>query len=257
MDSTQRLAAIRTILSARERVRTVDLAERLSVSEVTIRKDLVVLEEQGFLSRTHGGAVLAERQEPHHNVSARMSRNSDTKRALARAARALIGHGETIYVDAGSTCAALASELVDMELRVVTDSLDVANRLAEHPGITLFMLGGSYRHGAGSFIGPWAQRTLEMVQLDRAFLGATGISRDGRFSAQNSIESDLKRAVVTAARTSVVLADREKLGVAAFSVFASVSDISALITDATPAESASLVAAGLEIIHVAPQATNL
>ncbi len=230
--SMERRHSILAILKARDSVRVSELRERLGVSDVTIRKDLDILEEQGAIVRTHGGAMLAELRDSIEPVHTRRMARVESKRDIARAALPLIQHGETIYLDAGSSAAELAELVADMELRVVTNSLQVLNRLAERPGISLFMVGGSYRHSAGSFIGPWAEDNLARVQLDHAFIGATGISLDGRFSSQNSVESQSKRLAISAARTAVVIADRSKIGVQAFSVFASSQDIDVLITDA-------------------------
>ncbi len=249
MTAPERRRAIQAILNVRDSVRVAELSERLHVSEVTIRKDLVILEEQGYLRRTHGGVVPAERFEPSHALVARRSTFPAAKQAIASAAVGLIQHGETIYIDSGSTCAALAEALADMELRILTNSLDVLNLLADRPNISLMVLGGSYRHDAGSFIGPWTTRLLATVQIDHAFLGATGVSSDGRFSSQNSIESEVKRSAIAAARTAVVLADRQKLGVHAFSVFAGPEDVGVLITDASADESAQFEALGIHVIQ--------
>ncbi len=229
--SLQRRHSILAILKARDSVRVSELRDRLGVSDVTIRKDLDTLEDQGAIVRVHGGAMLAELRDSVKSVHTRGLARVESKRSIARAALPLIQHGETIYLDAGSSAAELAELVADMELRVVTNSLQVLNRLADRPGISLFMVGGSYRHAAGSFIGPWAEENLGKVQLDHAFIGTTGVSLDGRFSSQNSIESQSKRAAIAAARTSVVIADRSKIGVQAFSVFASSEDIDVLITD--------------------------
>ena len=252
MASLERRQAILSILNVRDTIRVAELSERLAVSDVTIRKDLAFLEEQGYLERTHGGAVLAERMEPHWTLSARSKTRTGAKRTIAAEARGMIHHGETIYLDSGSTCTAVASEVADMELRVVTNSLQVLNRLADRPGISLFVVGGSYRHDAGSFIGPWADSAIRSVQVDHAFLGATGVSNTGRFSSQNNIESQFKRSVIATARRSIALVDRSKIGVQAFSVFADAGDIGVLVTDADADQCRRLEQAGLHVIRVSP-----
>lgn len=246
--SSERRQAILTILKVRDSIRVAELRERLGVSEVTIRKDLAFLEDQGFLTRTHGGAVPAERSDPRLSVVARARTSQEEKAAIARAARELIQHGETIFLDSGTTTAALAELITEMELRVVTNNVRVLNTLIDRSGIALFMIGGSYRHDSGSFIGPWAEENLRRVHLDHAFMGATGISRDGRFSARNSIEAGTKRAAIAAARTAVVLADRTKLGIQAFSIFAEARDVSVLVTDADRESCAPLEALGIHVI---------
>jgi DeoR/GlpR family transcriptional regulator of sugar metabolism len=255
--SSERRQAVLAILNARDGVRVADLAARLQVSDVTIRKDLALLEEQGYVKRTHGGAVPAERFEPEHALPTRHGTNRDRKAALARRARALVSHGETIFIDSGSTCAAFAGEITDMELRVVTNSLDVLTILADRPNISLLVVGGSYRHDAGSFIGPWAERSLGTVQFDHAFIGATGISLEGRFSAQNGLESQVKSAAIAVARTSIVIADGSKIGVQAFSVFAGPGEITTLVTDGTEEQCRPLEETGLHVIRLDDQIEDL
>lgn len=250
MTATERRQAIRAILNVRDSVRVTELSERLHVSEVTIRKDIAVLEEQGYLQRTHGGVVPAERFDPRYSLDARRSANPAIKGAIADAASLMPQHGETVYIDSGSTCAAFAARIAEMELRVVTNSLDVLTLLADRPNISLMALGGSYRHDAGSFIGPWTNQTFSLVQVDHAFLGATGVSREGRFSAQNSIEAEVKRHAIAAARTAVVLADGRKVGVQAFSVFANPEEIGVLVTDAEDKDCDRFESLGIHVIRV-------
>jgi DeoR/GlpR family transcriptional regulator of sugar metabolism len=200
------------------------------------------------LVRTHGGATLAERFDPHLSLASREITNREAKRRIAAAAADLVRHGETLFLDAGSTCAILADMVADMELRVVTNSLAVMDRLADRSGIALFAVGGSYRHDAGSFIGPWAEETIRTVQLDHAFVGATGLSWEGRLSAQNSIEAQFKRSVIATARSTVALVDESKIGVQAFSVFAEAGDVAALCTDATGATAEHLSETGFHLL---------
>ncbi|MFP4010977.1 MAG: DeoR/GlpR family DNA-binding transcription regulator [Spirochaetaceae bacterium] len=247
----QRHDDILQILQARRRITVGELTTRLSVSEVTIRKDLALLEDMGLLIRTRGGAELAEERERRHTLVARRGHNVSGKRAIAAAASELIEEGETVYLDAGSTCVLLAECLVTRTLRVVTNSIDVMMALADAPSVALFSVGGSYRKEAGSFIGPLAGTALQQLQIDTAFLGTTGVSVDGVLSSQNTIESELKRQVIHRARRSVVLADRSKLGRTAFSVFARAEDVDLLVTEATEAECPDFYALGVEVMCTA------
>ena len=135
-----------------------------------------------------------------------------------------------------------------MELRVVTNSLDVILELIDSPGISLFSTGGSFRPEACSFIGPGALETIRSVQIDTCFMGTTGFSRDGVFSSQNVIESQLKGEVIRSSRTAVMLADHSKYGSTAFSVFARAEDIDVLITDSAFSEGEAVAALGIELV---------
>ncbi len=250
MTGRERRQTITTILKKRGSLRVTEMSQRLEVSEVTLRKDLATLEEMGVLERTHGGAVLADQTDVGGLLSTRKRSASEAKLSIAHAAKKLLTHGETIFIDSGSTCAELARLIADMDLSVVSNALDVLVLLADRPGIALHATGGAFRHHAGSFIGPDAEEIVSRMHFDHAFVGATGVALDGRLSSQNSIEAQLKRRVVAAASTSVILADSSKFGRNAFSEFSTMSDIDILITDSgTDSETvAALRADGVDVL---------
>jgi DeoR/GlpR family transcriptional regulator of sugar metabolism len=244
----ERYEAILKMLDRLKKVSVQDLTQRFGVSEVTIRKDLSFLEERGKLVRIHGGAMLAEDEGRLRTIAIRQSEHTAEKTAISRKARELIRPGETVFIDAGSTCAALARAIRDMELRVVTNSLDAVLELVDSRGISLFSTGGSFRPEVCSFIGPGAMETIRSIQIDTCFMGTTGFSRDGVFSSQNVIESQLKAAVIRASRRAVMLSDHSKYGSTAFSVFARAEDIDVLVTDSAFAERESVAALGIELV---------
>jgi DeoR/GlpR family transcriptional regulator of sugar metabolism len=192
--------------------------------------------------------VLSEDRDILRALHRRIHENVEQKRAIALAARELLREDDTVYLDAGSTCALLARELRDMSLRVVTNSLNVMAELSSSPQITLYSLGGSFRSDAGSFIGPVALEALRNFQIETCFMGTTGLTGEGVCSSQNLIEAQLKRTVLESSRRRVILADHTKLGTTAFAVFAQPGDYDILVTDAGPAETERLRALGIEVI---------
>jgi DeoR/GlpR family transcriptional regulator of sugar metabolism len=246
---TERQNRILTMLSRLQRINVQDLTRKLGVSEVTIRKDLSFLEERGKLVRVRGGARLAEDGKRLRTVDIRIGEQRAEKRAIAARALTLIREGENIFIDSGSTCACLAALLRDRELRVMTNSLDVLNELAGAPGIALLSTGGSFRPEARSFIGPTALANLKNCQIDTCFIGATGFTVEGIFTSQNTLESQLKSAVLRASGRRIVLADHTKFGRSAFSVFARARDIDVLITDAGLVEVEAFGRLGMELLR--------
>ncbi|GAB4371168.1 MAG: transcriptional repressor AgaR [Spirochaetales bacterium] len=231
MSLIERHQEILRILSHRRKVSVQDLSSRLAVSEVTIRKDLSLLEEMGYLVRTRGGAIPATQEEFLHPITLRRTEHLEEKQAIARKAREFIQEGDTLYLDSGSTTQALAALLLDMSLRVVTNSIDIVLALEKAPSIAVYCVGGSYRKDAGSFIGPLALDGLKNFRIDTCFMGTTGFSTDGAFSSQNIFESDAKRQALKLSNRKILLADSSKYGKQAFSVFATVEDIHLLISD--------------------------
>lgn len=221
------------ILNRRERVTVAELTDRLRVSEVTVRKELSRLADAGRLVRVHGGARLAEEPEESRTVFRRRESNLGAKRDIARAAAELVREGETIFLDSGSTVEELARLVADMEVRVVTNSIEVISLLGGSRA-SVTCIGGGYRAEAGSFVGPLAVRTVREFFFDRCFLGATGITFDGTCSAQNVLEGEVKRAAIDQSTSRVVLADSSKLGNVAFSVFARAPEISLFVVESSP-----------------------
>jgi DeoR/GlpR family transcriptional regulator of sugar metabolism len=241
------------ILKTVELLRTVsvqELKDRLDVSEVTIRKDLSFLEDQGLILRTHGGARLAQDINRMHTLNVRERENPRLKKMIASRAALLISESDTIFLDSGSTCQALAENLRDdgRSVRVITNALPIMNILANSESISLYTIGGSFRREAGSFVGPLSLANLADYQIETGFIGATGFTDEGVFSSQNIIESQLKKQVLASSRRRVILADSTKANVQAFSVFARPSDVDLLITDTGYSDQADLKALGLEVL---------
>ncbi|MBN2510913.1 MAG: DeoR/GlpR transcriptional regulator [Spirochaetales bacterium] len=228
-----------------------ELTERLNVSEVTIRKDLSVLEEMGLVIRTRGGAELAQDSRFLKTITVRRNERLQEKTEIAKKACTLLRDGDTVFMDSGSTCMLMCSFLAPLSLRVVTNSIDVMTRLADLPDIQLVSVGGNYRSSAGSFLGPMAVEVLKQYQLETCFLGTTGFTDRLVFSSQNVLESQLKEAVLKVSSRRVILSDSSKYGHSAFSVFARKGDVDILVTDNAFTASDLFTENGIEVI-IAP-----
>lgn len=176
MIAAQRRARIVELVNRRGILSVEELSRQVGASLMTIRRDLTLLDGQGVLRRTHGGAVAlaAPRDVPFRR---RERLELQAKAAIGRAAAALVQPGETILLDAGTTVLAMAHRLRSVRnLTVVTNSVQVLAELWHRPEIRVVALGGLARHGSGSLTGPLAEKALEEIRVDRAFLGTTGIT---------------------------------------------------------------------------------
>jgi DeoR family fructose operon transcriptional repressor len=221
---------VQTVRS-RGRLDTGAMAERLRVSTETIRKDLLLLERRGLLSRVHGGAIAVEDLSFGPTVSARES-NEGEKRRIAQAALAEVPREGAVFLDAGSTTTVLAGMFPgDRDLQVFTNSLTIALVLISRPRLNVHTLGGRVRARAFAEVDNWAVRALSEIRVDVAFLGTNAFCGERGLSTPDESEATVKRLMLSAARRRVLLADRTKYGRTSLYKHADLCDIDLLITD--------------------------
>ncbi len=234
------------------RVEVRELAELLEVTPETVRRDLTALERRGLLHRVHGGAIPVERLGFEPEVAERETLMSPQKERIARAALDELPDGGAIILDAGTTTARLAELLpTDRELTVVTHALPIALQLAGRPSITVHLLGGVIRGRTLAAVGSWAERDVQDVFADVAFLGTNGLTIEQGLTTPDLVEAGVKRALVAAARRVVVLADHTKMGRTDFAHVAPLSAIDTLIsdTDLEPELAEEIEAAGPRVVR--------
>ncbi len=214
------------------RVDVKGLADALEVTPETVRRDLTALERLGLVRRVHGGAIPVERLGIEPAVADREGRMAGQKECIAKAALDELPDGGAVIIDAGTTTIRLAEMLpTDRELTVVTHGLPVAMLLAGRPNITLHLLGGTVRGRTLAAVGTWAEQALADVYADVAFLGTNGITSERGLTTPDLAEAGVKRALVAAARRTVVLTDHTKFGRVDFAQVAPLSAIDTVITD--------------------------
>jgi DeoR family fructose operon transcriptional repressor len=235
------------------RVDVVSLAEEFQVTAETIRRDLKTLDRAGLVRRVHGGAILAGRLDFEPDLAERESTMADLKDRIAQAAVAELPNEGTVILDAGSTAARLAAALpLDATLTVVTHSLPIAARLADHPGIQLHLVGGRVRHRTRAAVDAWALRAYSEIRADVLFIAANGFSASYGLTTPDLAEAAVKRAALHAARRVVLLADSSKHGQEHFARFGDLSDVDLLITDRglNPEDAAAIERGGTEVLCV-------
>ena len=208
-------------------------ASRLDVSAATIRRDLTLLEQEGQVTRTRGGAIRAgggTTLELPYDI--KRHRRIEEKRRIAAAAAEQVRPGDTVILDAGSTTYELALLLLHMRnLTVVTHDLKIAVKLASNPNITLVCAGGIARANVYTLLGPQVEVFLDSLRVDKAFLGADAIHTDGTVANVNLEEVPVKQAIVAAAGEVILLADSTKFDVIGFATVCDLAEIDVLVTD--------------------------
>ncbi|HWD61177.1 MAG TPA: DeoR/GlpR family DNA-binding transcription regulator [Humibacter sp.] len=206
------------LLADRGFVRVNELSEAFGVSEVTVRGDLTQLEEAQNIRRVRGGAVPRGAVGFHEHPMEESLRNSaEEKRGIARAVAATVGPGMSLLLDVGSTCLAVALELVARDdlydVTVMTNGLTIALEL-EHaiPRLQVIVTGGTLRPLQHSLVAPFATEVLQRVHADLAILGCNGLDAVTGVTNINLPEAELKRAMLRASDRTVVVADGSKAG---------------------------------------------
>jgi len=252
-----RLNTILASLQQEGSVSVEQLSSGLGVSVVTIRRYLNLLEQQGLLSRTHGGAVAMDPlfYEPFkkdRSFLAQVERFSNEKRRIGRAAAALIGVGETIAITPGTTTAEVIRGLpMNCNITVVTNTANIAMELSKRRDVSVFVTGGHLHGDWFSLVGPTAIRSLENMLIQTIFVGADGFDVSWGASCFSADEAELNGTMVKQARRRIAVVDHSKLGVVANWRICETSAIHTLVTDtdATDEMIEPFRKAGIEIIR--------
>lgn len=204
------------------------VSAELNLSEDTIRRDLRELAREGLLQRVHGGALPASPAVV--DFAGREALASDAKKAIGRAAAAMIQPGQVVFLDGGTTTRELALHIPStLKATVVTHSPTVALALVSHPGVEVISIGGRlFKHSVVS-IGAGAIEAISRIRADVYFMGVTGIHVEVGLSTGDFEESQVKRAIMGAAAETIVLVSPEKLNTASRYVIAGLKEVDGII----------------------------
>ena len=239
MLASQRRSRILEELRRSGAVRVSALVERLGVSDMTVRRDLEVLAQQGKLQKVHGGAILpGGRSTEEPGFAAKSNRENAEKLAIASAALRFVEPGMAVGLSAGTTTWTFAQLLRDLpNITVVTNSVQVADLFSQHPRTDqTVVLTGGIRTPSEALVGPFAVTAIRSVNLDIMFMGVHGMDVRSGFTTPNLMEAETDRAFIEASRRFVVLADHTKYGVLGISTIADIEAADVHITDSGLAE---------------------
>jgi len=227
------------------------LAELTGTSEMTVRRDLEQLADQGMLERYRGGArsLTLRGEEPPFTV--RMHESREAKRRIAEAVADLIADGEAVVLDSGTTCLEVARLLTSRRLTVMPLSLHAANALTGAARLRLLLPGGEPRPEELALTGPLAQASLAALRFDTAILGCCGLTAAG-LTAHDLADAAIKQAIIASAHRVIAVADPAKLSRTALAFVAPVSALGMVVTtdDAAEEDTNALAAAGTIVRRV-------
>ncbi len=247
----ERQRLIRDLVEAAGRVTVPELSQRLGVSPATVRRDLSELHLQRRLHRTHGGAVRLEHPATEPPMLERAREQAEAKRRIGRLAASLLHDGETVFLGSGTTVLAVADAIpAARRLTVITNSLAVANQLADRPSIDLIVIGGMFRRSELSMIGHIAEQAIRELRADRVVMGMRGIDVTAGFTHEYLPEIMTDRAILGIAPQVIIVADHTKFGRVCPVAVAPVTAAHVIVTDseAPPDAVAELRQRGLEVL---------
>jgi DeoR family transcriptional regulator, glycerol-3-phosphate regulon repressor len=234
MFTEERLNIILDLLQKNGKVSVNELSEKFSLTKDAIRKDLQKLEKIGKLKRTYGGAIQQREIARNIKVLNRVNKNLRAKKIITEKAVTLINDGDTIFLDISSTNLILASLLAETKkkITIITNMLDIMNKLSNSPQVKLIGIGGTYRIELNGYIGAATIEQINEYRIDKAFIGSAGINMKEKNLSTFDVEDGLtKKAIINVSKEVVLLAERNKFDLDGNYIFSDFERLDTIITN--------------------------
>ncbi len=227
-----RRAKIIEELQENGKVHVSGLSKKCGVSEVTIRNDLIHLEQKGMLIRTRGGALRQESVSSDFALSEKRRRNFREKQLIGKRAAELVHDGETIIFDSGTTTMEVARNISGIsDLTILTNALNIAAILTGNPSCRVIMLGGLLRVKSLSLVGTQAEENLRNYSCDKLYLGVDGIESGYGMTTPNIEEAHLNRIMIDVVNEVILVTDSSKFQRRSFAFISSIEKVQTIVTD--------------------------
>ena len=217
------------LLTEKNKVDVTELSQNLGVSQVTIRKDLDMLEKKGLIVREHGFATLNGQDDMNN----RLAYHYDIKQQLAKSACQMIEDGETIMIESGSCCALLAQEIASTkkDVTIITNSSFIADYIRQYSQVKLILLGGEYQKEAQVVVGPMTRRCVEAFFVEKFFIGTDGFSKNTGFTGNDYMRSETVRDMARQAAHVIVVTESSKFQQVGLVNLLPTQDVYCVVTD--------------------------
>lgn len=229
-----RIELIAELLDKRGKLSLIQLEEAFpNVSQMTLRRDLLQLEQDGRIIRVRGGAMSVKEVQKVSGeaYTKKTTMHPEEKRAIAQKAASLIDEGCSLFVDGGTTAMYLAKELPDIHCNIFTNGIAVAMELAQKKNININLIGGQLMRDNLSTASPVADKYFSDTNFELAIISASAFAEDSGFSCGSPVEADLLKLIRRKAKAVYMMLDSSKIGKIMPYTFAHIEDIDVLITD--------------------------
>ena len=226
---TERQSKIIKLVNQYQKIEVSRLAEMLDVSQVTIRKDLDYLEEEGLLSREHGYALIKNA----NDINTRLTINYETKLKIAIKAAEMVSNGETVMLESGSTCALMAEQLAKLkkDVTIITNSAYIAIRIRDLPVRKVILLGGEYQKEYQGMVGPLVRKCAREFFVDKFFVGTDGFIPEAGFTCDDLMRVETMKYMDDSANRMIILADSSKFSQKGVVIQSTFDEIDTICTD--------------------------
>ncbi|MGX4686968.1 DeoR/GlpR family DNA-binding transcription regulator [Vagococcus sp. JNUCC 83] len=232
MNQKQRQEYIAEMLKIKGSITTNELVEELSVSKMTIGRDLKELESVGIAELFHGGAMYQGANILEYPITVKQDLFVNEKQKIAKKAVEHIADGSSIFIETGTTTLHVALELLNKKSCLFyTNSLSVVNHLSKIDDLTIHMAPGKYRKMSDGFMGLETIAYVENLYFDYCFLGTEGVSQDGWVSVHSSEDALTKRAILAQSKQKILVFDRSKIGKKLLYKVGDIADFNKIVTD--------------------------
>lgn len=235
MNKIERLEELVKLVDRLGTITVAQIVERLKVSDMTVRRDLTELENQGKLTRIFGGAKSNKAQQYHEIPhEEKLFKNIEAKRAVAKKAVQLIEDGDTIFLGPGTSVEVLAEEINNQHLRVITNCLPIFHDLLKKKSDTfkVFLLGGEIREATQAFVGEMTNAIMDKMYFTKMFFSGNGI-KNGQIMTSSFEEAYTQKLALERSSETYLLIDSSKIGKEDFTSICPLADITAVIIDQT------------------------
>ena len=237
MLAIERRNAILEKLQAERRVVVSELSILYDVSEETIRRDLEKLENEGYVIKSYGGAVLNENANLDLPFNIRKNKNVVGKQKIADIISQTIHDGDFIFLDASSTAVAIAKNIKGKKgLTIITNSLEIAIELLDVPDCKVISTGGEIVNTAFGLVGHVTDKTIRSYYVDKAIISSKGFDLEKGFTDSDERHANNKRSMLESARIKILAIDSSKFDRVSFAKIGDLRDITMIVTDAKPEE---------------------
>lgn len=222
---------IKELLLEKKTVHVSELSKLLSVSEETVRRDLSELEKEGFCEKIHGGATIANRVHSFIDNSVLQKIFKENKAIMARRARTLIHEGDSIFLDSSTTSLQIAEAISDMNIIVITNSIDIGSYLSEYDNISLTVIGGNFQGRSRSFVGRQSVKFLKDYNFDKAFISCKSLDLEAGCTDVDDAIVDVNATALERSQRKIIVADHSKFNKVSFVGLCPLKDIDVIVTD--------------------------